>query len=518
MGTPNLDKWKIKIINGPQEGKFFPLTPGSTLGRKKATHVLDEPKASSVHAVIKKTGSGKMILSDNNSRNGTRVNGQRQDKIVLAPGVKFQIGNTYFEVIDFDDYIRSHIQKNELTSLLDGEGELDIFGGKPSESEEFTFRKDSVPTPPKEDLDLSESSEVVAPPQKTNEKPESPKKNEQASAIFASEIETVNIEVQNPPTTTTQNPSFDFGANQVTDPIITTARPSPSLEKPIEENPESLEKTAHKPFEDLDLGLDEPEEVPIEAPAVEDINPLSPFANMQAPDGTAVVVPDGLNLSENEVEVPDIGKVLDENEGGHPPVSLKIEKAKSPPPEKAKKKIPAAKEEELVIEHHHQILRPNSKDKSKKKLSAKKKEAITPAISHPTEQKDAKPKPATDSWQKTLDKALKNLEKKAKDDLSPISPFQPGLTLRIASGPQASTLWELGYGPRSVGPHSHEFTIFDVDAPPICFTLFPGEKGAMFQTRHPDKVLLNQKPTGSALIKDGDIISFSNTIIEVGTF
>lgn len=78
----------------------FPLRLGETLlGRSPyCSIVLTDPLISRQHATFHVTGSG-ISIGDLNSRNGTRVNGQRlRGTRELRPGDTVEIGNQRFEI------------------------------------------------------------------------------------------------------------------------------------------------------------------------------------------------------------------------------------------------------------------------------------------------------------------------------------------------------------------------------------------------------------------------------------
>ena len=73
-----------------------------TLGRQ-GDIVVPDTKSSSIHARIV-THEGKMYLTDNNSKNGTRIDGERITKAIkLKAGLKFYIGDQGFEVVEIQD-------------------------------------------------------------------------------------------------------------------------------------------------------------------------------------------------------------------------------------------------------------------------------------------------------------------------------------------------------------------------------------------------------------------------------
>lgn len=90
----------LKGLNSSLSKKIFPLKSGLTLGRQGEI-VVPDSKASSIHARISKGEDGAWILTDNNSKNGTRVDGERVSLHELSEGVIFYIGDIGFEVIEF---------------------------------------------------------------------------------------------------------------------------------------------------------------------------------------------------------------------------------------------------------------------------------------------------------------------------------------------------------------------------------------------------------------------------------
>lgn len=68
-------KWELAVTSGPAAGKYFSVTAGMKLGRATECDVcLLDPMASRVHATIARQEDG-FWISDNNSSNGTTVNG-----------------------------------------------------------------------------------------------------------------------------------------------------------------------------------------------------------------------------------------------------------------------------------------------------------------------------------------------------------------------------------------------------------------------------------------------------------
>lgn len=91
----------LKIITGPQMGQIFTVNKALTIGRQ-GDIVLEDPKVSGVHAHIAKSSSGRWMLTDNESKNGIRVKDIRVKGVSLKPGVRFEIGDSTFEVMGTD--------------------------------------------------------------------------------------------------------------------------------------------------------------------------------------------------------------------------------------------------------------------------------------------------------------------------------------------------------------------------------------------------------------------------------
>lgn len=88
----------LKILKGARKDDIFKIAEGLTLGRSRADLNLKDSKASSIHAEIR-SEDGNLVLYDNDSTNGSFLNGEKIDKIILKPGVVFKIGSTEMEVI-----------------------------------------------------------------------------------------------------------------------------------------------------------------------------------------------------------------------------------------------------------------------------------------------------------------------------------------------------------------------------------------------------------------------------------
>ena len=92
---------KIRFLNGPNKDQEFAVQKGLILSRKSEEEgevPIGDPKASSPHAEIVQK-KGVFYLQDMDSKNGTYLKGKINDFFALKAGLKFQIGETWFQVI-----------------------------------------------------------------------------------------------------------------------------------------------------------------------------------------------------------------------------------------------------------------------------------------------------------------------------------------------------------------------------------------------------------------------------------
>ncbi|MFW6115646.1 MAG: FHA domain-containing protein [Chloroflexota bacterium] len=85
--------------DGPPPGTTFPLQPVSSIGRSpRNTVVIPDSYASSQHALLT-WREGQWWLADQNSRNGTRLNGRPiEDPTLVTNGDIIAIGRTRFKL------------------------------------------------------------------------------------------------------------------------------------------------------------------------------------------------------------------------------------------------------------------------------------------------------------------------------------------------------------------------------------------------------------------------------------
>jgi Nif-specific regulatory protein len=89
----------LTILTGNRAGTNFPLDPRikTLIGRGGDCHIsLPDPLCSRIHATLTCTGDG-WIITDDQSRNGTLVNGQKIDEAMIVDGNTIRIGSYEFE-------------------------------------------------------------------------------------------------------------------------------------------------------------------------------------------------------------------------------------------------------------------------------------------------------------------------------------------------------------------------------------------------------------------------------------
>lgn len=85
--------WLI-VKKGGRRGRIFKLKPETTIGRKRADIVLNDPKVSALHAKIALV-DGEFVIADVLSKNGTYVNGKRiKELVALKENDEIKIGDT----------------------------------------------------------------------------------------------------------------------------------------------------------------------------------------------------------------------------------------------------------------------------------------------------------------------------------------------------------------------------------------------------------------------------------------
>lgn len=113
----------FKILSGPQEGEVIPLVDQMRVGRAAGGIQLKDQKISSFHALITYDFSNGWVLTDQDSSNGTWLQGQRVQKISLLEGVEFFLGKTHIQVIDVvsDDTQQPQLHTKTWFEVLESE-------------------------------------------------------------------------------------------------------------------------------------------------------------------------------------------------------------------------------------------------------------------------------------------------------------------------------------------------------------------------------------------------------------
>src|SRR4051812_50088183 len=97
---------RLTITSGTDAGKVLRLGPGARLsiGRSRESSLeLHDPKVSRAHAELTVEPSGRVVLADLGSSNGTWINGSRVDTPVQLRGdERLWIGDTVLELAPDD--------------------------------------------------------------------------------------------------------------------------------------------------------------------------------------------------------------------------------------------------------------------------------------------------------------------------------------------------------------------------------------------------------------------------------
>lgn len=110
----------LTILSGTQSGTNFPIDPSreTLLGRGTDCHIsVPDPMCSRVHAILT-CEDDRWTIRDDNSRNGTTVNGQKVDQATLADGHVFRIGTSEFELHLSDEPATADTDDLSLTQTI----------------------------------------------------------------------------------------------------------------------------------------------------------------------------------------------------------------------------------------------------------------------------------------------------------------------------------------------------------------------------------------------------------------
>lgn len=93
-------KVQLQVVSGPLSGTQFIATEGFRIGRSTAEIALDDAKVSGIHAKFELNSRGNLVLVDQGSSNGIKVNGSRVRRVAILRGVTFQVGQTTLQVLE----------------------------------------------------------------------------------------------------------------------------------------------------------------------------------------------------------------------------------------------------------------------------------------------------------------------------------------------------------------------------------------------------------------------------------
>lgn len=110
----------LTILTGRRAGTNFPLNPSreTLIGRGTDCHItLPDPLCSRVHAIVS-CYEGAWVIRDEQSRNGTTVNGQKIDEATLADGNAVKLGSHEFEFRLSPEPATAHADEVGLTQTI----------------------------------------------------------------------------------------------------------------------------------------------------------------------------------------------------------------------------------------------------------------------------------------------------------------------------------------------------------------------------------------------------------------
>ena len=87
---------KLVVSEGKEPGRAYDIRKDRiTIGRSRESDVfLEDLAVSRTHTTLNRQPDGRFLLRDENSANGTMVNGQRVSDHMLEDGDKIQVGQT----------------------------------------------------------------------------------------------------------------------------------------------------------------------------------------------------------------------------------------------------------------------------------------------------------------------------------------------------------------------------------------------------------------------------------------
>ncbi len=91
----------IVVRQGKEPGRIYEVRKDRlTIGRSRESDIfLEDLAVSRLHTTVGRDESGRYLLRDENSANGTYVNGQRVAEHVLEEGDEIQVGQTVLSFV-----------------------------------------------------------------------------------------------------------------------------------------------------------------------------------------------------------------------------------------------------------------------------------------------------------------------------------------------------------------------------------------------------------------------------------
>ncbi len=145
--------WVLKFISGKYQGGEFPLEEGKEyiVGRSsECDMVLVEDMVSRAHAAVS-VSDGRVHLQDNNSTNGSFVNGERVNNAILNDGDRILFGTSIIKLIETDGsgvpLIASHAQAETGVTMPSIDPGQTVRNSRPTVSGLMSGMLDEVPLP-----------------------------------------------------------------------------------------------------------------------------------------------------------------------------------------------------------------------------------------------------------------------------------------------------------------------------------------------------------------------------------
>jgi DNA-binding NtrC family response regulator len=117
----SLRKCQLAVIEGPEKGKKYALVKSTTKVGKKDNNdfIIADSTVSRNHMVID-YASDSFLLRDNDSTNGTYLNGTKVKEAYLVPSDRIKIGNTTLEFVAFEEKVKIEPSPKEVFGSMVG--------------------------------------------------------------------------------------------------------------------------------------------------------------------------------------------------------------------------------------------------------------------------------------------------------------------------------------------------------------------------------------------------------------